>query len=219
MRHEISAISRQLLVICILALASLVPVSGQTLSRIRRLPSDEPLEKYNMPPAAPRKIETSPRMVSPFGVFTSFQVNVDAGGNNILGDAGNEPSISVDPTDGNKMMIGWRQFNSINSDFRQAGWGYTTDAGTHWTFPGVLQNNVFRSDPVTKSDEAGNFFYLSLQSTQAQSFFCDDLWRSINGGQNWTELSADRGGGGGDKQWFTIDKTNGPGHGFQYQAD
>ncbi len=23
----------------------------------------------------------------------------------------------------------------------------------------------------------------------------------------------------GDKQWFTIDKTNGPGHGFQYQAD
>ena len=25
--------------------------------------------------------------------------------------------------------------------------------------------------------------------------------------------------GGGDKQWFTIDKTNGPGHGFQYQSD
>ena len=217
MRHQISAVS-QLLVICILALASLVPVSGQTLSRIRRLPSDEPLEKYNMPPAAPRKIETSPRMVSPFGVFTSFQVNVDAGGNNILGDAGNEPSISVDPTDGNKMMIGWRQFNSINSDFRQAGWGYTTDAGTHWTFPGVLQNNVFRSDPVTKSDEAGNFFYLSLQSTQAQSFFCDDLWRSTNGGQSFTEQSPDEAGHGGDKEWFTIDTNmGGMGHGFVYQ--
>ena len=24
--------------------------------------------------------------------------------------------------------------------------------------------------------------------------------------------------GGGDKQWFTIDKTDGPGHGFQYQS-
>ena len=47
-------------------------------------------------------------------------------GNNILGDAANEPSISVDPTDGNKMVIAWRQFNSIQSDFRQAGWGYTT---------------------------------------------------------------------------------------------
>ena len=218
MRHQISAISRQLLVICILALGSLVPVSGQTLSPIRKLPLNEPLEKYNMPPAAPRKIETSPRMVSQFGVFASFQVNVDASGNNILGDAGNEPSISVDPTDGNKMMIGWRQFNSINSDFRQAGWGYTTDAGTHWTFPGVLQNNVFRSDPVTKSDEAGNFFYLSLQSTQAESFFCDDLWRSTNGGQSFTEQSPDEAGHGGDKQWFTIDtNVGGMGHGFVYQ--
>ena len=88
-----------------------------------------------------------------------------------------------------------------------------------WTFPGVLQNNVFRSDPVTNSNEIGQFFYLSLQSDVNTSFFCDDLWRSINGGQSWTLLSGDRGAGGGDKQWFTIDKTNGPGHGFQYQSD
>src|SRR5262249_57940339 len=51
------------------------------------------------------------------------------------------------------------------------------------------------------------------------SFFCDDLWRSTNGGQTWVERSPDRGAGGGDKEWFTIDTTNGPGHGFQYQAD
>ena len=186
-------------------------VSAQTLAPIRRLPLNEPLEKYNNPPAPPRKIETSPRMVSQYGVFTSYQANVDANGNNILGDAANEPSISVDPTDGNKMTIGWRQFNSITSDFRQAGWGYTTDAGVHWTFPGVLENNIFRSDPVTNSDETGNFFYLSLQSDQAQSFFCDDVWRSINGGQTWTEQSPDEAGHGGDKEWFTIDKTNGHG--------
>jgi hypothetical protein len=88
-----------------------------------------------------------------------------------------------------------------------------------WTFPGVLENNVFRSDPVSNSDETGNFFYLSLQSNVQQSFFCDDLWRSTNGGQSWTLLSGERGGGGGDKEWFTIDKTAGPGHGFQYQSD
>ena len=28
--------------------------------------------------------------------------------------------------------------------------------------PGVLENGVFRSDPVTNSDETGTFFYLSL---------------------------------------------------------
>jgi hypothetical protein len=181
--------------------------------------SETLLEKYDNPPAPPRKIETSPRMISQFGQFVSYQANVDANGNNILGDAANECVISVDPTNGNKMTIGWRQFNDVTSNFRQGGWGYTTDAGFTWHFPGILQNNVFRSDPVTKSDEVGQFFYLSLQSDVNESFFCDDLWRSTNGGQSWTELSPDRGGGGGDKQWFTIDKTNGPGHGFQYQAD
>jgi len=199
----------------------LIGLSGASaqLAPVRPAPLNGLLETYDNPPAAPRKIETSPRMVSVFGVFTSYQVNVDQNGQNIVGDAANECSISVDPTNGNKMTIGWRQFNDVTSNFRQGGWGYTTDAGVHWTFPGVLQNNVFRSDPVTKSDEIGQFFYLSLQSNVQQSFFCDDLWGSTNGGQSWTELSADRGAGGGDKQWFTIDKTNGPGHGFQYQAD
>ena len=158
-------------------------------------------------------------MISQFGSFTSFQVNVDANGQNIVGDAANECSISVNPTDGSKKTIAWRQFNDVTSNFRQGGWGYTADGGATWTFPGVLENDVFRSDPVTKSDEVGNFFYLSLQSDVNQSFFCDDLWRSLNGGQSWTLLSGERGGGGGDKQWLTIDKTSGPGHGFQYQSD
>ena len=129
-------------------------------------------------------MQTSPRMISRFGAFTSYQVNVDASGQNIIGDAANECSISVDPTDGNKMTIGWRQFNDVTSNFRQGGWGYTTDASLTWTFPGVLQDNVFRSDPVTQSDETGNFFYLSLRSDQNFSFFCDDLWGSTSGGQS-----------------------------------
>ena len=99
-------------------------------------------------------------MVSPYAGFISYQANVDQNGNNILGDAANECVISVDPTNHNRMTIAWRQFNDVTSNFRQGGWGYTTDAGVHWTFPGVLQNGVFRSDPVTKSDEVGNFFYL-----------------------------------------------------------
>jgi hypothetical protein len=172
----------------------------------------EPLEKYNMPPAYVYRLETGPRMISQFGLFTSFQVNVDADGNNILGDAANEPSITVDPTNHDRMAIGWRQFNSVQSDFRQGGYGFTTDAGTTWTFPGVLQTNVFRSDPVLGSDEAGNFFYLSLLQS-----FCENMYGSLDFGQTWTRLQPDGDAGGGDKQWFTIDKTGGTGHGFQYQ--
>ena len=44
------------------------------------------------------------------------------------------------------------------------------------------------------------------------------MYRSTNGGQSWTELQPDGLAEGGDKQWFTIDKTDGPGHGFQYQS-
>jgi hypothetical protein len=194
---------------CLLSLF-LVPIaSGQALPP---KPPTEPLEKYNMPPAYIFRIETSPRMISQFGSFTSFQANVDANGNNILGDAANEPSIAVDPTNLSRMSIGWRQFNSVTSDFRQGGWGYTTNGGTTWTFPGVLENNVFRSDPVLNSNETGNFFYLSLLQS-----FCDNIWRSLDFGQSWTRLQPDGAAGGGDKEWFTIDKTNGMGHGFQYQ--
>jgi hypothetical protein len=77
----------------------------------------------------------------------------------------------------------------------------------------VLEDNVFRSDPVLGSDEAGNFFYLSLLES-----FCENMYGSIDFGQTWTRLQPDGDAGGGDKQWFTIDKTDGTGHGFQYQA-
>src|SRR6516162_3764209 len=81
--------------------------------------TNKPLEKYDNSPAYIYRLETSPRMVSPHGAFISYQVNVDANGNNIVGDAANECSISVDPTNINKMAIGWRQFDSVLSNFRQ----------------------------------------------------------------------------------------------------
>jgi hypothetical protein len=184
-------------------------VFSQTIAR-KPLPT-EPLEKYdNQPAVAAPVFGISPALVSRFGPYTSYQVNVDANGNNRVGDAANEPSICVDRNNPNRLSIGWRQFNSVTSNFREAGFAYTTNGGTRWIAPGVLENNVFRSDPVLNSDTAGRFFYLSL----VQNFF-DDLWRSITGGQSWTRVGpAD----GGDKQWFTIDNTNSSGRGFQYQS-
>jgi len=194
-------------------LVALLSIGGNTTGQELPPPS-EPLEKYNMPPAPlVLRVETGPRMISRFDSFTSFQVNVDANGMNILGDAANEPSITVDPVDLSKIAIGWRQFDSITSDFRQGGYGFSTDAGTTWTFPGVLEPGVFRSDPVLHSTETGNFFYLSLLQS-----FCDNIYQSLNFGQSWTRLQPDGQAKGGDKEWLTIDKTNGIGHGFQYQT-
>jgi uncharacterized repeat protein (TIGR01451 family) len=184
--------------------------SGQTAPH-KPLPT-EPLEEYDDPPAPfpLRGMGVSPGMVSVHDQFTSHQVNVNGSGMNITGDAANEPSIAVDPTDHNRMVIGWRQFDSVTSNFRQGGWGWTNNGGATWTFPGVLESGVFRSDPVLDADDTGRFFFLSL----LQSFDVT-LWRSLNGGQTFTNIAPAK---GGDKQWFVIDNTaTSTGHGFQYQ--
>ena len=197
----------KLLISLVLALGASIAF-GQTVAR-KPLFTEE-LERYGDPPMFIWGNGVSDAMISQHGPFTSYQVNVDTNGQNITGDAANEPSISVDPTDHNKMVIGWRQFNSVSSNFRQAGWGFTSNGGVSWTFPGVLENNVFRSDPVLASNDVGHFFYLSLLNN-----FFDDMWRSADSGQSWTNLSPAT---GGDKQWFSIDNTNSTGHGFQYQC-
>lgn len=186
-----------------------LPLAAAGIGEHKPLPT-EALEEMGDAPVYVWRLGLSPRMVSQYDAFTSTQVNVSATGQNITGDAANEPSIAVDPTNGNKMTIGWRQFNSVASNFRQAGWSYTSDGGASWTFPGVLENNVFRSDPVLGADSTGGIFYLSLLDT-----FFDDMWRSLNGGVTFTRLAPAT---GGDKQWFTIDNTSSIGHGFQYQS-
>src|SRR6267378_6668532 len=146
-----------------LALLPVLATAADETEQTKPLPT-EPLEQYDNPPAPSPLwgIGVSPGMVSVYGPFISHQVNVNGSGQNITGDAANEPSITVDPTNHNRMVIGWRQFNSVTSNFRQAGYGYTSNAGATWTFPGVLENNVFRSDPVLDADDTGRFLYLSL---------------------------------------------------------
>ncbi len=143
-------------------LGSLVLFSSLTIGSAQSvqhkpLPTQE-LEKYGDSPIYVWRSGTSPRMVSQRDAFTSIQVNVAANGLNIVGDAANEPSICVDPTNSSRMAIGWRQFDSVASNFRHAGWGYTSNGGASWAFPGILENNVFRSDPVLASDSTGGFF-------------------------------------------------------------
>ena len=154
---------------------------------------------------------TSPAGSPVAGEFMSIQVNVDARGFNINGDAANEPSIAVDPTAPNRMVIGWRQFDTIASNFRQAGWGYSNDGGRSWTFPGVLEPGVFRSDPVLDFDAEGNFYYNSL-SVVDNEFSCQ-VFKSVDGGVTWGEPVW---AWGGDKQWMVIDRTGGIGHGNIY---
>jgi hypothetical protein len=140
--------------------------------------------------------------------YESIQVNVDPLGCNIVGDAANEPSIAIDPTDPRRMAIGWRQFDSVESDFRQAGYGYSRSAGHQWTFPGVLEPGVFRSDPVLDSDAEGTFYYCGITGS-----FEGAVFKSLDAGMTWGRPVP---GFDGDKPWMTIDRTNGTGRGNIY---
>ncbi|MBI4535313.1 MAG: T9SS type A sorting domain-containing protein [Ignavibacteriae bacterium] len=171
----------------------------------REIPYDEyvPVSRETLP--------TSPAFKFSSPSFFAVQVNVNDSGRNIVGDAANEPSIAVDPLNPSRMAIGWRQFNTISSSFRQAGYGYTTDGGFTWRFPGVIEPGVFRSDPVLDSDSDGNFYYNSL--TSVGGLFSCQVFKSTNGGATWDTGTY---AFGGDKQWMTIDKTGSIGNGNIY---
>ncbi|MBS1700279.1 MAG: exo-alpha-sialidase [Armatimonadetes bacterium] len=141
--------------------------------------------------------------------LTSVQVNVDAQGHNIVGDAANEPSLAVDPTNRNHIAVGWRQFDTVTSNFRQAGNGYSLDGGMSWNPHQVFTPGTFRSDPVLVPDANGTFYYNSLQQT-----FYTDVFTSTNAGLDYQLVGPAK---GGDKQWMTCDRSKSIGRGFLYE--
>jgi hypothetical protein len=199
----------QILIISILLILPAFSSPPGSKQKPRKRPS--PLEHHEIPEDEYIPVPREGRQTSPaYRFFTTdfftVQVNVDPSG-----DAANEPSIAVDPTDPNRIAIGWRQFDTISNSFRQAGYGYTTDGGQTWTFPGVIEPGVFRSDPVLDSDSQGRFYYNSLTSVGG-NFHCD-VFKSSDGGATWDGGTFAQ---GGDKQWMVIDKTGGMGEGHIY---
>jgi hypothetical protein len=188
-----------------------VPVSAGDPDAGSESPMHLEREVPDQPPGRPAhedRFARTPGMRVAFGSYESIQVNVDAAGNNIVGDAANEPSIAANPLNPSNKVVGWRQFDTVLSNFRQAGWAYTFDAGASWTFPGVLTPGVFRSDPVIEADGNGTFFYQSLKGNLAL-----DVFRSGDGGVTW---SAPVPSFGGDKNWLAVSRTGGMSNNFLY---
>jgi hypothetical protein len=146
--------------------------------------------------------------------LTSVQVNRDANGMNVLGDAANEPSIAIDPTAPNRMAVGWRQFDTITSNVRQAGYSYSVDGGRTWAPKQVIEPGLFRTDPVLRSSADGTFHYSSLLVVGGVTF-STDLFTSTDGGATWPIKNFSF---GGDKQWVAVDRSGGPGQGHVHQG-
>lgn len=145
------------------------------------------------------------------------QINADADGNNISGDAANEPSFAINPLNPQHMVVGWRQFPTINSDFRLAGYAVTLDGGKTWFNGGTLQpppgsGNANMTDPVIKVDRNGVFYYNSMiyrSSRDGQT-----VYHSDDGGFTWAAPVYIRENCFCDKNWYEIDDRTGHHYGI-----
>ena len=153
------------------------------------------------------------------------QVNVDADGCDIAGDAANEVSLVADPRDPNILAAGWRQFTDRDVSNREAGYAFSRDGGRTWTFPGVLEHfpdiyaPFMASDPALAASGDGDFYYASLVWDTADLDRGVMLSRSRDGGRHWLFLStvgAYTDNMMPDKEWLVVDTTGGPNDGTIY---
>ncbi|OQW72520.1 MAG: hypothetical protein BVN35_13970 [Proteobacteria bacterium ST_bin11] len=142
-----------------------------------------------------------------FGPYTSVQMNVDAAGQNIAGDAAHEPTIAFDPNNPERLVAGWKQFGSVASGNRQGGWAYSDDGGKIWQFPGVLTPGEQRTNIMVDVDSSGRFFYQSLHYDPTGNFAQDvQVTKSVDGGASW-QAPVYAHGEGADKGRIGIDRS------------
>src|SRR5207249_1935703 len=131
-------------------LSGFATAPGQTREH-KPLPTEE-LEKYDNPPALLWRTGQSPRMVSQFNAFTSFQVNVDAAGHNITGDAANEPSITIDNTSSIGHGFQYQHWSSSGNNFSGRQFTRSIDGGITWLNPVNIPNSPSWGTPDVNTD-------------------------------------------------------------------
>jgi len=150
---------------------------------------------------------------------TGVQVNTDPGtGLDVIGDAANEPTMVVNPTDPLNVIIGWRQFPTIESAFRKAGVSHSTDGGHTWSGIATLPDapgppNPQQTDPVLSANAAGTIFFWSERFEPSFGLF---VYPSEDGGETWDTPASVPLTNTGDKGWLEIDVTGGTGNDHQY---
>ncbi len=151
---------------------------------------------------------------------TGVQINTDAAGNDKPGDAANEPTLAVSPVNPDILVVGWREFPTISSDARYAGFAWSHDGGLTWTNGGNLTppadqpSNAQQSDPLLDVDSDGVFYYWS-EVFRPNPPTAHYVYQSTDGGMTWGEPpKVQDPATPGDKEWFVIDRTGGQGEGF-----
>ena len=155
----------------ILFLFSPALLAQETELHLPHFYQEEPDDPY-IPTDRSKQARTPAYTYQQSNIFT-VQVNIDENGQNIGNDAANEPSLAIDPTNPNRMAIGWRQFDDITNNFRQAGYAYTEDGGISWIFPGVIEpSGKVLHTLVDEQQSAGKYNIKLNNHLPAGMYYC-----------------------------------------------
>jgi len=131
----------------------------------------------------------------------------------------NEEQVFVSPIDSNIIIANWRDFRL---GFRQVGLGRSTNGGQTWSDSLISIVKYDRqSDPCLDVSRTGVYYSCVLDYSSTFPFSAITMVRSTDGGVSWTGLAEIEGPPGEykeDKQFITVDRTNGTYDGNIYIA-
>ena len=136
---------------------------------------------FGQSPADPSQRAATPFEHSPHSASIGAQVNVNEEGLNVRGDAASSPSMAIDPSNPNRIVIVWRQFDAVNSNFARLGLAYSRDAGRSWTVPPPVLPGRFVEEVTVATDADGAFTAIGQSRSQISTL------RSTDGGATWQE--------------------------------
>lgn len=130
----------------------------------------------------------------------------------------NEEMVCINPTNTDNAVAVWRDFRL---GYRRIGVGYTFDGGQTWIDNLVTPYNPYgrQSDPVLWVDRDGIFYLSGLDLYFGGGPSGISVYKSVDGGVTWSDpvwVVQEQYDYFEDKQWFTIDQSNGPGDGYIY---
>jgi len=165
-----------------------------------------PLEKQNLPeqviPAPPLALNTNDSPV-PFA-------NVDISQNPA---PQNEPAVRISRKDPNRVVAAWRDFRYGIDPVanRRVGYSYSTDGGTTWSVPQLLDSTLLgsdyfkNSDPVIAVDTAGNFYISVITIGSSTGNLALALYKSTDGGVTFPNAYIAAAVADEDKEWIVSD--------------
>lgn len=149
--------------------------------------------------------------------MNDIQVTHDTNPNN----ARSESNVAINPLNPMQMVAGSKKFNNIQTyDFTLAT-AYSSDGGSTWndSAPLPMPGFTLLTDPALAWDDAGGVYLVGLSGNNPPTFdtIGIEIYKSINGGQTWSNPTRIHTSVGDDKQWAAGDGNPGsPFHGRVY---